>query len=110
MFGGGAVGGILGGGGLGAVLPSDMPDEGFEDFTGGQPPMQAAAGIGQGLPPGAPVRRAVRGRPAQPPMMAQAGMPMGQTRPGGGALLAAFLGGLLAAGVGYGVYRAWREG
>lgn len=107
MFGDGTAGGILGGS-LGSVLPSDMP-EGFEDLDGGQPMMQAAAGVGQ-VPPGAPTRRVMR-RPGPPVMAGQQmqGMPpMGQTGPSKGGLVAAFLGGVIVCGVGYGAYRYFR--
>lgn len=107
MFGGGSAGGILGGG-LGSVLPSDMP-EGFEDLQDGQPMMQAAAGVGQ-APPGAPTRRLVRrpGPAVQGGPQMQGYPPMGNAGPSKGGVVAAFLGGVIVAGVGYGAYRYFR--
>lgn len=108
MFGESASAGGVFGGSLGEVLPGDVHQrfpEGFEDLPGYRAPMQAAAGMGQ-MPPGAPTRRAVRG-PGGHLMQAQAGpMPLAQNSgPSKGGLVAAFLGGVLVMGVGYGVYR-----
>jgi hypothetical protein len=86
-----------------------MPDvvpEGFEDISPPSvSPQQAAAGMGQ-VPMGAaqPLRR---GRPAAVPQQAMAA-PVGQEPTSGGSVLAAFLGGLLVAGIGIGAYHAYK--
>lgn len=129
MFDGGGTGGVFGSaGGLGDVLPEHVPTEGFEDLMEQAPAVapgmqQAAAGMGQ-VPAYRPPREVPRRQPApQMPMMppgapqqAAAGMgafqvPVGATGGGtsGGALTAAFLGGVLVAGVGYGAYRIWQN-